>query len=281
MLVPGLITAAIVGLVGSTASSLAKVCLDSVIQHELPEASRASAFGLSETVLQLSWVFGGVVGLLIGGVWTFGHDSVYAIGFAVVTVLLVVGLIQSWLVRNGQSLFPWLDYPKLAGKFRKGKGSPSGAEPTAADAGRPGRRVPDPGRLGPGSPVIRGAARRPGPHRPGIRRATATRVFGPDRHPHTRPPAAGPRADRPPGGWPATPTTQQPTTQQPTTRGRPPDSGRMPAKHHRTAPPRGRRVETQEDQGSVTRIRQQRPARRAPSAARVAGAPSSAAPRCA
>ena len=68
ILAPGLVTAAVVGLVGSTGSSLAKVCLDSVIQHELPEASRASAFGRSETVLQLSWVFGGVVGLLIGGV---------------------------------------------------------------------------------------------------------------------------------------------------------------------------------------------------------------------
>ena len=106
VLIPGLATAAIVGLVGSTASSLAKVCLDSVIQHELPEASRASAFGLSETVLQLSWVFGGVVGLLIGGVWSFGHDSVYAIGFAVITVVLVVGLIQSWLVRSGSVAVP-------------------------------------------------------------------------------------------------------------------------------------------------------------------------------
>ena len=74
-LIPGLTTAAIVGLIGSTASSLAKVCLDSVIQHELPEASRASAFGVSETALQLSWVFGGVVGLLIGGVWSFGTTA--------------------------------------------------------------------------------------------------------------------------------------------------------------------------------------------------------------
>ncbi|HEY5882661.1 MAG TPA: MFS transporter, partial [Nakamurella sp.] len=128
-LIPGLITAAIVGLIGSTASALSKVCLDSVIQHELPEASRASAFGVSETALQLSWVSGGVVGLLIGGVWTFGHDSVYTIGFTVVTVVLVVGLIQSWLVRKGNSLFPWLRYPKLAGKFRKAK-TPGSAETT-------------------------------------------------------------------------------------------------------------------------------------------------------
>ncbi len=143
VLVPGLPSAAIVGLVGSTASSLAKVCLDSVIQHELPEASRASAFGLSETVLQLSWVFGGVVGLLIGGVWSFGHDSVYAIGFAVITVVLVIGLVQSWLVSSGRSMFPWLDYSKLTKHFRRtGKGDGTGSRKgrkaqQARDAGQP------------------------------------------------------------------------------------------------------------------------------------------------
>ena len=147
VLAPGLTTAAIVGLVGSTASSLAKVCLDSVIQHELPEASRASAFGLSETVLQLSWVFGGVVGLLIGGVWSFGHDSVYVIGFAVITVLLILGLVQSWLVRSGRSLFPWLDYSKLSKHFRRAdKGRPKGrrqarpVRPEDGHRGTPARR---------------------------------------------------------------------------------------------------------------------------------------------
>jgi len=114
VLVPGLATAAIVGFVGSTASSLAKVSLDSVIQHHLPEESRASGFGKSESVLQLGWVFGGVIGLLLGGVWTFGHANVYAIGFAVITVLLLVGLTQSWLVRSGRSIFPSL--PVRAGR---------------------------------------------------------------------------------------------------------------------------------------------------------------------
>jgi len=147
VLAPGLTTAAIVGLVGSTASSLAKVCLDSVIQHELPEASRASAFGLSESVLQLCWVFGGVVGLLIGGVWSFGHDSVYVIGFAVITVLLILGLVQSWLVRSGRSLVPWLDYSKLSRHFRRtdkggGKTSRFGRKSAPRDAGAPGPAAP-------------------------------------------------------------------------------------------------------------------------------------------
>ncbi|GAA3555078.1 MFS transporter [Amycolatopsis ultiminotia] len=99
-LLPGLATAAVVGLVGSTASALAKVSLDAVIQEDLPEQSRASAFGRSETVLQLAWCFGGAVGLLL--------PPTYWIGFLVVTVLLAIGLTQTYLVRRGGSIVPGL-----------------------------------------------------------------------------------------------------------------------------------------------------------------------------
>ncbi|MFI5608435.1 MFS transporter [Amycolatopsis sp. NPDC051903] len=99
-LLPGLATAAIVGLVGATASALAKISLDAVIQADLPEQSRASAFGRSETVLQLAWCFGGAVGLLL--------PPTYWIGFLVVTLLLGVGLTQTYFVRRGGSLVPGL-----------------------------------------------------------------------------------------------------------------------------------------------------------------------------
>jgi hypothetical protein len=96
----GLATAAIVGLVGATASALAKISLDAVIQQDLPEESRASAFGRSETVLQLAGCFGGAVGLLL--------PATYWIGFLVVSLLLALGLTQTWLVRKGRSLVPGL-----------------------------------------------------------------------------------------------------------------------------------------------------------------------------
>ncbi|PXY32620.1 hypothetical protein BAY60_00630 [Prauserella muralis] len=99
-LLAGLPTAAVVGLVGATASALAKNSLDAVIQHDLPDESRASAFGRSETVLQLAWVFGGAVGLLL--------PPTYWIGFLVVSILLALGLTQTWLVRKGTSLIPGL-----------------------------------------------------------------------------------------------------------------------------------------------------------------------------
>jgi hypothetical protein len=97
---PGVATAALVGLVGATASALAKNSLDAVIQDDLPEESRASAFGRSETILQLTWVFGGAVGLLL--------PATYWLGFLVVSALLAIGLTQTMLSRRGGTLIPGL-----------------------------------------------------------------------------------------------------------------------------------------------------------------------------
>ncbi|RIJ76726.1 MFS transporter [Nakamurella silvestris] len=133
---PGLMTAALVGLVGSTASSLAKVCLDSVIQRDLPEESRASAFGRSETALQLAWVFGGVVGLLLGGLLNLAHDTIYTIGFVTVSLLLILGLIQTWMVKGGRTMVPALTMPwrrrksSTAGTVRSGQGGSTGTSVT-------------------------------------------------------------------------------------------------------------------------------------------------------
>jgi MFS family permease len=95
----GIATAAVVGLVGATASALSKNSLDAVIQDDLPEESRASAFGRSETVLQLAWVFGGALGVLL--------PPIFWLGFLVITLLLGVGLVQTFLTRKGQSILPW------------------------------------------------------------------------------------------------------------------------------------------------------------------------------
>jgi hypothetical protein len=93
-------TAAIVALIAAVASALAKISLDATIQNDLPEASRASAFGRSETILQLSWVIGGALGVLL--------PTRFGVGFGVVTVLLVVGTVQTTLLRRGQTLIPGL-----------------------------------------------------------------------------------------------------------------------------------------------------------------------------
>jgi MFS family permease len=111
----GIATAAIVGLVGATASALAKNSLDAVIQDDLPEESRASAFGRSETVLQLSWVFGGALGVLL--------PPTFWVGFLVISILLVVGLVQTMLTRQGASLLPWFGGDRAVRPRLSGNGS--------------------------------------------------------------------------------------------------------------------------------------------------------------
>ncbi|WP_410655599.1 MFS transporter [Amycolatopsis sp. lyj-112] len=117
----GLATAAIVALVGATASALAKISLDAVIQEDLPEESRASAFGRSETVLQMCWCFGGAVGLLL--------PPTYWIGFLVLSILLSVGFTQTFMVRRGTSLIPGL------GGDRPLRPEPTSESPLPSEAG--------------------------------------------------------------------------------------------------------------------------------------------------
>ena len=51
--------------------ALGKLSLDALIQTEVPEDVRSSAFARSETVLQLAWVVGGGVGIAlpVSGEW--------------------------------------------------------------------------------------------------------------------------------------------------------------------------------------------------------------------
>ncbi|MDN5915446.1 MAG: MFS transporter [Pseudonocardia sp.] len=98
---PGIVTAAVAALIGSTASAMAKVSLDAVIQRDLPEHARASAFGRSETVLQLAWVLGGALGVLL-------PHSTYWIGFTVVAAVIALVGLQAAMINRGHTLVPGL-----------------------------------------------------------------------------------------------------------------------------------------------------------------------------
>ncbi|MFF7354352.1 MULTISPECIES: MFS transporter [Streptomyces] len=51
--------------VAGFAQALAKLALDALIQRDVPELVRTSAFARSETLLQMAWVFGGAVGIVL------------------------------------------------------------------------------------------------------------------------------------------------------------------------------------------------------------------------
>lgn len=97
-------------LVTSAASAIAKASLDASLQDDLPEASRASAFGRSESVLQLAWVAGGATGVLI--------YTDLTVGFTTITAVLILGLAQTIVSYRGESLIPGLggNRPVLAAR---------------------------------------------------------------------------------------------------------------------------------------------------------------------
>ena len=95
-----LMVAALAALVTSAASAIAKASLDASLQDDLPEESRASAFGRSESLLQLAWVAGGATGVLV---YTQLH-----IGFTVISTMLILGLAQTLVSYRGDSLIPGL-----------------------------------------------------------------------------------------------------------------------------------------------------------------------------
>jgi hypothetical protein len=57
--------ALVVAFVAALGTGLAKLAQDSIVQREISEDVRSSAFAVSETLHQLSWVIGGLAGLLV------------------------------------------------------------------------------------------------------------------------------------------------------------------------------------------------------------------------
>ena len=95
-----LVAAAIATLITSGSSAIAKAALDASLQDDLPEESRASAFGRSESTLQLAWVLGGALGVLL-------YTNLW-VGFSVVAAVLIPCLAQTVVSFHGDSLIPGL-----------------------------------------------------------------------------------------------------------------------------------------------------------------------------
>lgn len=117
--VAGTLAAAVIAtLVTSGSSAIAKASLDASLQNDLPEESRASGFGRSESTLQLAWVLGGAVGVLV-------YTELW-VGFTAVTALLILGLAQTLVSYQGNSLIPGLggNRPVMVEQERVRRGSP-------------------------------------------------------------------------------------------------------------------------------------------------------------
>lgn len=90
----GAILVAFLAATAGFAQALAKLSLDALIQRDVPELVRTSAFARSETLLQMSWVLGGAIGIVLPLKGSFG----LLVGAAIVAVgwlTTVKGLIGS------------------------------------------------------------------------------------------------------------------------------------------------------------------------------------------
>lgn len=56
---------AVLGAVAGFTQALSKLSLDAMIQRDVPEEVRTSAFARSETILQMAWVVGGGIGIAL------------------------------------------------------------------------------------------------------------------------------------------------------------------------------------------------------------------------
>ncbi len=83
----GVWTLVALGLVQGLTAQLSKLCFDALVQREVPENVRTSVFAWSETMLQMLWVVGGAVGILL-------PLNPY-IGFSVCAVMLVWSVVMA------------------------------------------------------------------------------------------------------------------------------------------------------------------------------------------
>jgi MFS family permease len=88
----------VAALITSGCAAVGKASLDACLQDDLPEASRASAFGRSESLLQLAWVTGGATGVLV--------YTDLRVGFTAISSYLILGLAQTIVSYRGDSLIP-------------------------------------------------------------------------------------------------------------------------------------------------------------------------------
>jgi MFS family permease len=93
---------AVIGMyVSAVANALSKIALDSLIQRDVVETLRSSAFARSETFLQLAWVLGAAIGVLLPSDTNDGGPiGFWVAGIVMGAVAVIVGLRQRLMNRT-------------------------------------------------------------------------------------------------------------------------------------------------------------------------------------
>jgi hypothetical protein len=84
--------ALVVAFVAALGTGLGKLALDSIVQREIHEEVRSSAFAVSETLHQLSWVVGALAGLLVSML----NNGQAGLGITAACLAAALGLLITW-----------------------------------------------------------------------------------------------------------------------------------------------------------------------------------------
>jgi MFS family permease len=87
----GLTTVVVMAVVSSATVAMAKLGLDATIQERVDDSVRTSTFARSETALQLAWVAGGAIGIVL--------PTIPLVGFLVASVVLAAAVANAFGVR--------------------------------------------------------------------------------------------------------------------------------------------------------------------------------------
>lgn len=144
---PGVTISVIVALITAVASALGKMALDAIIQREVPDSFRSSAFSRSETWLQLSWVAGGTVGILLptnaGTLWLGWLIAAVILGVAF-TLILVQRHKDLRAGAQAAAMVPRAEHERRLARLRALARKKRGAGGREAPPGQPQSRPPEP-----------------------------------------------------------------------------------------------------------------------------------------
>jgi MFS family permease len=124
----GLWAALAVAFVAAFGQSLGKLALDAVVQREIDEEVRSSTLAISETLHQLVWVLGGLIGLGM----SIRFDGHVALSFVAVALGLALTLLLTRRVRRRDAMRRSARRPRPAGGERPSWHPPGTAQGAGA-----------------------------------------------------------------------------------------------------------------------------------------------------
>ena len=104
--------------VSAVTNALSKIALDAVIQRDVPETLRSSAFARSETFLQLAWVLGAAIGVVLPSSKANGGAIGFWVAAAIVGSVAAIVTLRWRAVKQASARREWPVRPGSVGPRR-------------------------------------------------------------------------------------------------------------------------------------------------------------------